>query len=71
MAEMLTRISNITSYEHVPNDGAGHACTNLVHHWHGEYYTSRFFGTLSPACVAEEEDRFIERRHRRARDSHK
>lgn len=62
---MLIRISNITSYEHVPNDGNGLACTNVVHHWQGEYYASRFFGTLSPAQVAEEEDRFIERRHRR------
>lgn len=62
---MLQRISNITSYEHVPDDGNGRSVTNLVYVWKGEYYTSRLLGWLRPAQVAEEEDRFIERRHKR------
>lgn len=64
---MLTRVSNITSYEHVPSSGgrAATSVTTIVHHWHDEYYSSRAFGHLTPLQVEVEEERFLERRHRR------
>lgn len=62
---MLTRISNLTSFEHVQDDGDGHAVTNICFHWQGGYYTSRVLGHLTPPQVEVEEERFLERRHRR------
>lgn len=64
---MLTRISNITSFEHVQASPRFRTepGTNIVHHWHDDYYASRVRGHLTAMQVEEYEEAFLERRHRR------
>lgn len=66
---MLTRISNITSFEQGVHDDLQQglvAHTNLVFHYQGEYYSSRYSGRhMTVLDVQVEEERFLERRHKR------
>lgn len=60
---MSVRISNITSYE-VLRTATG-VVTNIMHHYHNEYYASRYGDWMALPQVQEEEDRFLERRFKK------
>lgn len=63
----MTRLSDTTRYEYGTHMW-GHHCishTNVSFYFAGHYYGCRFDGTLTPAQLEVEEERFIERRYGR------